>query len=186
MAGCAAAFPAASSMGVARSPYVSVPPIPCVVPGGPWARAGVIRTASDSCFGGVCWGRAPPGVVRRPPGGGAALVPPSRYALPACGSWCPLSSSSAPLSLFLPFPGPSVVSCSHVVGPLGALSLWAPACHFGPFRALLPECPSLSVALPLHVPFPFPVWWWWGGGGAPMAQAWEWVAWSHLRRVWGV
>ena len=64
MVGCAALFPAASSVGVARSPRVGVPFIPCVVSSGWWACAGVIRTASDSCIGGVCWRRAPPGVVR--------------------------------------------------------------------------------------------------------------------------
>ena len=54
----------------------------------------------------------------------------------------------------------------------GALSLCAPACHFGPFLAPLLECPFLSLALPLPVPLPFPPWWWWGGVGAcgaPMA-----------------
>ena len=52
----AAAFPAASSVGVARSPCVGVPSIPRVVSGGWWVCAGVIRTASDACFGGVCRG----------------------------------------------------------------------------------------------------------------------------------
>ena len=42
--GCAAVFPAASSVGVARSPRVGVPSISCVVFGGWWACAGVIRT----------------------------------------------------------------------------------------------------------------------------------------------
>ena len=51
--GCAAVFPAASCVGVARSPRVGVPFIPCVVSGGWWACGGVIRTASDLCFGGV-------------------------------------------------------------------------------------------------------------------------------------
>ena len=58
---------------------------------------------------------------------------------------------------------------------LRALSLWAPARHFGPFLAPLPECPFLSLAPPFPVPIPFPVWRWWGGWGAcgvPMAQAW--------------
>ena len=52
----AAAFPAASSVGVARSPRVGVPYILRVVSGGRWACAGVICMASDVCFGGVCWG----------------------------------------------------------------------------------------------------------------------------------
>ena len=55
----AAAFPAASSVGVARSPRVGVPSIPRVVSAGWWVCAGVIRTASDACFGGVCWGVRP-------------------------------------------------------------------------------------------------------------------------------
>ena len=55
----AAAFPAASSVGVARSPRVGVPSIFRVVSGGWWVCAGVIRTASDACFGGVCWGVRP-------------------------------------------------------------------------------------------------------------------------------
>ena len=52
--GLRAVFPAASSVGVAHSPRVGVPSIPCVVSDGWWACAGVIHTASDSCFGGVC------------------------------------------------------------------------------------------------------------------------------------
>ena len=46
-----AAFPAAFSVGV--------PSIPRVVCGGWGVCAGVIRTASDACFGGVCWGVRP-------------------------------------------------------------------------------------------------------------------------------
>ena len=85
-----------------------------------------------------------------------------------------VSSPSWPLGGFL---------LPRCVAP-GALSLWAPACHFEPFLAPLPECPCLPLALPFPVSFPFPVWWWWGGGGgAPMAQAWGWLAWSHWRRV---
>ena len=88
----------------------------------------------------------------------------------------PVSSPSWPLGGFL---------LPRCVTP-GALSLWAPASHLGRFRAPLPECPSLLLALPLPVPFPFPVWWWWGGGGALLAQAWGWVVWTYWRRVWGV
>ena len=81
-----AAFPAASSVGVARSPRVSVNSIPRVASVGWWVCAGVIRAASDACFGGACWGVRP----RESCGvwwGWAALVPPSWYALPGCGSW---------------------------------------------------------------------------------------------------
>ena len=39
----------------------------------------------------------------------------------------------------------------------GALSLWAPACYFGPLLAPLPGCPSPSLALSLPVPFLSPV-----------------------------
>ena len=88
----------------------------------------------------------------------------------------PIPSPSWPFGGFL-LPG--------CVAP-GVLSLWAPACRLGRFRAPLPECPSLPLALHLPVPFPFPVWCWWGGGGAPLAQAWGWVAWSHWRRVRGL
>ena len=70
MVGCAAVFPMASLVGVARSPRAGVPSLPCVVSGGWWACAGVIRMASDSRFGGVCWGRAFPGVVWCPLGVG--------------------------------------------------------------------------------------------------------------------
>ena len=187
MVGCAAVFPAASSAAVACFPRVSVPPIPRLVSGGWWAGAGVFRTASDSCFGGVCRGRAPPGVVRRPLGVGRrwslrrgmpflGVGPGARHGVLFLCASVPVPATSWPLVGFLP---PRCVTS-------GALSLWAPAPHLGHFRALLPECPFLSLALPLPVPFPFPVWWWWGGGGAPMAQAWGWVAWSHWRRAWGV
>ena len=60
--------------------------------------------------------------------------------------------------------------------------------HFEPLRALLPECPLVSLALPLPLSFPFLVWWWREGRGGeeePMAQAWGWVAWSHWWRAWG-
>ena len=187
MVGCVAVFPAASSVGVARSPCVGVPSIPRPVSGGCWACAGVIRTASDSCFGGVWWGHAPTGVVRRPLGVGRhwslgrgmpfLRVGPGarRGVLFLCAS-VPVPSPSWPLGGFLL---PRCVAS-------GALCLRAPACHFGPFRAPLPECPFLSLALPLPVPFPFPLCWVGMGGGAPMAQAWEWVRRSHRRRVRGV
>ena len=61
--------------------------------------------------------------------------------------------------------------------------------HLEPLRALLPECPLVSLALPLPSSPPFLVSWWQegrGGEGAPTAQAWGWVAWSHWRRAWGV
>ena len=183
----AAVFPEASSVGVAHSPRVGVPSIPRVVSGGWWMRAGVIRTASNSCFGGACWGCASPGVVRRSLGVGR------RWSLRRGMSFLGVGRGACRGALFLcvsvPAPAPSW-SLGGFLPPLcvssGALSLWAPAPHLGPLRVPLRECPLLSLALPLPVPFPFPVWWWWGGGGAPMAQAWGWVAWSHLRRVWGV
>ena len=52
----AAAFSAASSVGVARSPRVGVSSILRVVSAGWLVCAGVICTASDACFDGVCWG----------------------------------------------------------------------------------------------------------------------------------
>ena len=64
----------------------------------------------------------------------------------------------------------------------GALFMWASACYLGSLLARLLGCPFPSLALPLPVRFPFPVWWCLGGGGAcgaPMAHAWGWVVWSH-------
>ena len=114
--GCAAVFPVASSVGVARSPRAGVPSLPCVVSGGCWACAGVIRMASDSRLGGVCCGRASPGVVRCPLGVGGAG--PTVVVCPSC-VWvlvpAVMSSFPAPRSLPPPLPGPWVVSCSHVV-----------------------------------------------------------------------
>ena len=181
MVGCAAVLLAASAAGVPRSPRVSVPSIPCVVSAGSWACAGVLRTASDSCFGGVCWGRAPPGVVRRP------LVVGRRWSLRRGMSFLRVGPGARLAFVFLcasfPVPAPSWAlggflppSCVA----FGGLSLCAAAPHFGPFRALLPECPFLSLAKPLPVPLPFSVWWWWAWGGAPLAKAWGWVAWSPL------
>ena len=167
--GCAAVFPVASSVGVARSPHAGVPSLPCVVSDGWWACAGVIRMASDSRFGGVCWGRAFPGFVRRPLGVRRWSL---RRGMPFLrvgpGARCDVLFPCAPV----PVPSPSWplggFLLPRCVAP-GALSLWAPACHLGRFPAPLPECPSLPLALPLPMPFPFPVWWWWGGGGGGAA-----------------
>ena len=176
----AAVFPADSSVGAARSPRVGVPFIPRVVSGGWWVCAGVIRTASDSCFGGACWGCASPGVVRRSLGLGRRWS--LRRGMPflgvgrgACGGVLFLCASVHALARSWSLGGFLTPCCVA----FGALPLWAPAPHLGPLRAPLPECPFPSLALPLPVPFPFPVWWWWAGGGAPMAHAWGWVAWSH-------
>ena len=162
MVGCAAVFPVAFSVGVARSPCAGVPSLPCVVAGGWWACAGVIRMASDSRFSGLCWGRASPGVVGLPLGLGGAG--PSVVVCPSC-MWVlvptVMSSFPAPRSLFPPLPGPWVVSCSHVVSlpvpcPYGRLPVTLGASDF---RAPSPECPSLPLVLPFPVPFPFPVSW---------------------------
>ena len=122
--------------------------------------------------------------------GRAALVPLSWYALPGCGSW------RLPWCPFLPRPGPR--SCPFLVLGWFPAAMWCVfrrpiamgACpHLGPLRALLPECPLVSLALPLPLSFPFLVWWWRegrGGEGAPMAQALGWVAWSLWQRAWGV
>ena len=104
----AAAFPAASSVGVARSPRVGVPSVLRVVSGGRWACAGVIRMASDACFGGVCWG-----VWWGWGGAGLPVV--------VCPSWlwvvvpAVVPFSSVSWSPFPPLPGSWVVSCPHVV-----------------------------------------------------------------------
>ena len=131
----AAAFPAASSVGVARSPGVGVLSVPRVVSGGWWVYAGVIRTASDACFGGACLGVRPRvswGVRWGWGGAGPPVV--------VCPSWvwvvafAVVPFSSAPWSPLLPLPGSWVVSCPHVVSlpaprPYGCLpSLGAPSC----------------------------------------------------------
>ena len=89
-----------------------------------------------------------------------------RRALPVCAPWRP---TLRPLPLcnglwsfpFLALDGFLPPCCVA----LGALSLWAPACYLGPLLAPLPGRRFPSLALPLLLPFPFPVWWWWGGGG---------------------
>ena len=131
----AAVFPAASSVGVARSPRVGVPSIPRVVSGGWWVCAGVIRTASDACFGGVCWGVRPReswGVRWGRGGAGPPVV--------VCPSWVLVVAfavvpfSSVPWSPLPPLPGSWVASCPHVVSlpascPCESLpSLGAPPC----------------------------------------------------------
>ena len=166
MVGCAAVFPVVSSVGVSRSPDAGVPSIPCVVSGGWWACAGVIPMASDSRFGGVCSGRSPPGVVRRP------LGVAGRWYLRRGMPFLRVGPGARRDVLFLCAPVP-VPSPSWSLGGFlfprcvtsGALSLWAPACHLRGIRAPLLEFPSLILALPLPVPFLFPVWWWLGGGG---------------------
>ena len=172
----AAAFLAASPVGVARSPRVGVPSIPRVVSGGWWMCAGVICTASDACFGGACWGVRPRescGVWWGWGGAGPPVV--------VCPSWvwvvafAVVPFSSAPRSPLLPLPGSRVVSCPRCLFrcpvPMGACP------YLGPLCALL--CPLVSPALPLPLSFPFLVWWWRGGEGVLMAQARGSVAWSH-------
>ena len=131
----AAAFSATSSVGVARSPCVGVPSIPRVVSGGWWVCAGVIRTASDACFGGACWGVRPRESCGVRGGWGGAgppvLVCPSLVWAMACAV---VPFFSVPRSPLLPLPGSLVVSCPHVVSlpapcPYGCLpSLGAPPC----------------------------------------------------------
>ena len=114
----AAAFPAASSVGVARSPRVGVPSIPRVVSGGWWVCAGVIRTASDACFSDACWGVRPReswGVRCGWGGAGRPVV--------VCPSWvwvvafAVVPFSSARWSPLLPLPGSWVASCQGPQGP---------------------------------------------------------------------
>ena len=161
-----AVFPAPSSVGVARSPHVGVPSILRVVSGGWWVCAGVIRMASDSCFGGACWGCASPEVVRRSLGVGRRWS--CRRGMPFLGVGRAACRGVLFLCASVPAPAPSW-SLGGFLPPrcvaFGALSLRAPAPHLGPLRPPLPECPFPSLALPLPVPFSFPVWWWWGGGG---------------------
>ena len=177
----AASFPAPPSVGVACSPRVGVPSIFRVVSGGRWACAGVIRMASDVCFGGVCWGvwwgwggAGPPVVVC--PSWVWVVVP---AVVPFSSVFCP---RSRPFLVLGWFPAPMWCRFRRPVP--------ASACpHLGPLRALLPECSLVPLSLPLPLSCPFLVWWWRegrGGEGAPAAQAWGWVAWSHWRRAWGV
>ena len=131
----AAAFPAASSVGVARSPRVGVLSILRVVSGGWWVCAGVIRTASDACFGGACLGVRPRESCGALWGWGGAGPP-----VVVCPSWvwvvvfAVVPFSSVPSSPLLPLLGSWVVSCPHVVSlpapcPYGCLpSLGAPPC----------------------------------------------------------
>ena len=131
----AAAFPTASSVGVARFPRVGVLSIPGVVSGGWWVCAGVIRAASDACFGGACPGLRPwesCGVRWGSGGAGPPVV--------VCPSWvwvvafAVVPFSSVLRSPLLPLPGSWVVSCPHVASlpapcPYGCLpSLGAPPC----------------------------------------------------------
>ena len=113
----------------------------------------MVRTASDSCFGDVCWGRAAPWVAWCPLGVGRCWS--LRCGKPSCV--CALvpvvaSSFSAPRSLFLPLPGPWVVFCSCVVSsrcpvPVGAcLSPWALPCPLAGVSDPVP-CPPLARAL---------------------------------------
>ena len=138
----------------------------------------------------VCVGGCAPGSGGALGGGRAALVSPPWYALPGCGSW------RLPWCLFPPCPCPR--SCPFLVLRWFPAPMWCllrrpvpmRACpHLGPLCAVLPECPLVSLALPLPLSFPFLVWWWREGRvgeGAPMAQALGWVAWSHWRRACGV
>ena len=179
----AAVFPVASSVGVARSPRVGVPTFTCVASGGWWVWAGVIRTASASCFGGACWGCASPGVVQRSLGVGRCWS--LRRGMPFLGVGRGACRGALFLCASVPAPVPSW-SMGGFLAPRcvssGALSLWAPAppCPLARVSLAAP-CPPLARALPL--PGVVVVGW---GGGAPMAQAWGWVAWSHWRRAWGV
>ena len=185
----AAAFLAASSVGVARSPCVGVLSIPRVVSGGRWVCAGVIRTASDACFGGVCWGVRPRESWGVRWGWGGACPP-----VVVCPSWVwVVAFALVPFSSVPWSPLPPLLVLGWFPAPMWCLfrrPVPVSACpHLGPPRALLPECPLVSLALPLPLSSPFLVWWWWegrDGEGAPMAQARGWVVWSHLRRAWGV
>ena len=119
----AAVFLAASSVSVARSPRVGVPSIPRVVLGGWWVCAGVIRTASDACFGGACWGVRPRESCGVRWGWGGAGPP-----VVVCASWvwvvafAVVPFSSAPWSPLLPLPGSWVVSCQQQRQPDGSIN----------------------------------------------------------------
>ena len=163
------AFPAASSVGVARSSRVGVPSIPRVVSGGPWVCAGVIRTASVACLGGAYWGVLPwelCGVRWGPGGAGPPVVvcPSSVWVV----TFAVVPFSSVPRSPLLPLPGSWVVSCPHVV------SLPAP-CPYGCLPSLgahpVPSCLS-APCCPLPSPCPCPSPSWCGGGGVGRGRRW--------------
>ena len=122
----------------------------------------MIRMASDSRCGGVCWARAPPGMVRRLLGVGGAG--PSVVVRPSC-VWvlvpAVMSPFSAPWSLFLPLPGPWVVSCSQVVSPPVPCTYGRLPVTLGPS---VPPCRSVPLC-PLPSPCPCPVLSWCGSGG---------------------
>ena len=181
--GCAAVFSAAHSVGVASSPRVGVPSVPCAGSGGRWSQAGAVHAASGPCCGGASWRvctiRGWRGV--RWGWGGAG---PSSVACPSC-LWplvpavAPSPSVSRPLAL--PFPGPWVVSCPRVVSPLVPCPVGACLLPWASPHPLAAG-PPFALSLPGVVVVAF------GGGacGAPMAHAWGWVIWSHRRRVSGV
>ena len=144
----AAVFPAASSVGVARSPRVGVPSVLRVVSGGRWACAGVIRMASDVCFGGVCWGVWW--------GWGGAGLP--------VGVGRGTCRGALFLRVLVPVPAPSWF-LGGVLTPCGvasgALSLRVPALTWGPS---VPSC-LCGPWCPLPFPCPCPAPSCCGGGG---------------------
>ena len=116
----AAVFPAASSVGVACSPRVGVPSIPCVVSSGWWVCAGVIGTASDAWFVGACWGTRPREWCGVRWGWGGAGPP---FVVCPSWVWVPASAvvrfSSVPQSPLQPLPG-SWANCTQ--GPQPGLA----------------------------------------------------------------
>ena len=158
----AAAFPAPSSVGVARSPRVGVPSIPRLVSGGWWVCAGVIRTASDACFGGACLGGAPPGGMGSSVGVGRRWFP--RRGMPFLGVGRVVCRGALFLRALVPAPAPSWF-LGGFLPPCGvssgALSLWVPALTGGP---PMPSCLSPPWC-PLPSPCPCPSPSWCGGGG---------------------
>ena len=170
----AATFPAASSVGVARSPRVGVPSIP---PGGfrwlvgvRWCDPYGVRCLVWRCV----MGGAPPKVVRRSVGVGRRWSP--RRGMPFLGvgrgicrgalylwAWVPAPAPSLFLGGFLP---PCCVSS-------GALSLWVPALTWG---SSMPSCLS-APCCPLPSPCPCPSPSWCGGGGVGRGRRWP--------RPWG-
>ena len=158
----AAAFPAASSVGVARSPRVGVPLIPRVVSGGWWVCAGVICTASDACFGGACWGVRPRESSGVRWGWGGAGSP--CRGMPFLGVGCGVCRGALFVRALVPAPAPSWF-LGGFLPPCGvssgALPLWVPALTPGPS---VPSCLSAPWC-PVPSPCPCPSPSWCGGGG---------------------
>ena len=165
----AAAFPPASSVGVARSPRVGVPSNPGVVSGGWWVCAGVIRMASDACFGDACW-RVRPRESCGVRWGWGGPGPPCR-GMPFLGVGRGVCRGAVFLYASVPAPALSWFLDGYLPPccvSSGALSLWVPALTWGPFVPSCLSCPCCPLPSPCPCPSPS----WCGGGGVGRGCRW--------------